>query len=196
MNPTERIAQEAAQRLRDGKARDIADAIRGAVGHLRLHDAHLPSHALVRQITQAMHLSEVGSQAYADSMRAHDAQLAAVMELLATCLGAHVIVAGRAARGQFDADPRAHLRIVTDRRIGDAAAAVVAAGWDEPEFATLDATFGRCDQLHTRKDGLGLTLTRIPKALAGHADDPHDLVTGKPTAVATAAQVRSRAALT
>lgn len=196
MNPTERIAQEAAQRLRGGKAHDIADAIRGAVGHLRLHDAQLPSHALVRQIAQAMELSETGSRAYADAMRARDAQLVAVMELLERALGAQVTVAGRAARGEFDADPRAHLRVVTDRRIGDAAAAVVSAGWDEPKFTTLEAAFGRCDQLHTRQDGLGLTLTRIPTALARHAGDPHDMVTGKPATVATAAQVRSRAGLT
>jgi hypothetical protein len=107
-----------------------------------------------------------------------------------------VTVAGRAARGEFDADPRAHLRIVTDRRIGTAAAALVAAGWDEPEFTTLETTFGRCDQLHSQKDGLALTLTRIPTALASHADDSHDIVTGKPTVVATVAQVRSRARIT
>ncbi len=196
MNPTQRIAQDAAQRLREGRATDIADAIRGAVGHLRLHDADLPSHALVRQITQALDQSQLGAEGYADSMRARDAQLVAVMELLASALGAHVTVAGRAARGEFDADPRAHLRVVTDHRIGVAAAALVGAGWDEPEFTTLNTTFGRCDQLHSRKAGLALTLTRIPSALAHHADDAHDMVTGKPTTVATAAQVRSRAEIT
>jgi hypothetical protein len=196
VNPTQRIAQEAAQRLRQGKATDIADAIRGAVGHLRLHDADLPSHALVRQITQALDQSQLGAEGYAESMRARDAQLVAVMELLASALDAHVTVAGRAARGEFDADPRAHLRMVTDHRIGVAAAALVGAGWDEPEFTTLNTTFGRCDQLHSRKDGLGLTLTRIPSALAHHADDARDMVTGKPTMVATAAQVRSRAEIT
>ena len=196
MNRTQRIAQEAARRLREGKAADIADAIRGAVGHLRLHDADLPSHSLVRQISQAMQQAEVGAEAYAESVHARDRQLVAAMDLLAQALGAHVTVAGRAARGEFDADPRAHLRVVTDRRIGAAAAALVAAGWEEPEFTTLEATFGRCDQLHSRKDGLGLTLTRIPMALAPHADDARDIVTGRPTAVATAAQVRSRAAIT
>lgn len=196
MNSTERIAQEAARRLREGKAHGIADAIRGAVGHLRLHDADLPSHALVRQVAQAMQQAEIGAEAYAESVQARDRQLVAVMDLLAQALGAHVTVAGRAARGEFDADPRAHLRIVTDRRIGAAAAALVAAGWDEPEFTTLDAAIGRCDQLHSQKDGLALTLTRIPTALAPHADDARDIVTGKPTAVATAAQVRSRARIT
>jgi hypothetical protein len=196
VNPTQRIAQDAAQRLREGRATDIADAIRGAVGHLRLHDANLPSHALVRQITQAIMQSEMGSDAYAESVRARDVQLVAVMELLASALGAHVTVAGRAARGEFDADPRAHLRVVSDQRIGAAAAALVGAGWDEPEFTTLNTTFGRCDQLHSRKAGLALTLTRIPSALAHHADDAHDMVTGKPTMVATAAQVRSRAEIT
>jgi hypothetical protein len=196
VNPTQRIAQDAAQRLREGRATDIADAIRGAVGHLRLHDADLPSHALVRQITQAMEQSQLGAEGYADSMRTRDRQLADAMELLASALGAHVTVAGRAARGEFDADPRAHLRVVTDQRIGAAAAALVAEGWAEPEFTTLDTSFGRCDQLHSRKDGLGLTLTRIPSALAHHADDAHDMVTGRPTAVATAAQVRSRAGIT
>lgn len=196
MNQTQRIAQEAARRLRDGKARDIADAIRGAVGHLRLRDADLPSHALVRQVTQAMQQAEFGAEAYAESVHARDRQLVSVMELLAQSLDAHVTVAGRAARGEFDADPRAHLRIVTDRRIGAVATALVAAGWDEPEFTTLDTTFGRCDQLHSQKEGLALTLTRIPTALASHADDAHDIVTGKPTAVTTAAQVRSRARIT
>ena len=196
MNRTQQIAQEAALRLREGKAHDIADAIRGAVGHLRLRDAELPSHALVRQVTQAMQQAEIGTQAYAESLQARDRQLVDVMELLAQALDAHVTVAGRAARGEFDADPRAHLRIVTDRRIGAAAAALVAAGWDEPEFTTLDSTFGRCDQLHSQKEGLALTLTRIPTALSPHADDAHDIVTGKPTVVATAAQVRSRARIT
>lgn len=196
MNRTQQIAQEAARRLREGKAHDIADAIRGAVGHLRLRDAELPSHALVRQVTQAMQQAEIGTQAYAESLQARDRQLVDVMELLAQALDAHVTVAGRAARGEFDADPRAHLRIVTDRRIGAAAAALVAAGWAEPEFTTLDSTFGRCDQLHSQKEGLALTLTRIPTALSPHADDAHDIVTGKPTVVATAAQVRSRARIT
>ena len=196
MNQTQRIAQEAARRLREGKAHDIADAIRGAVGHLRLRDADLPSHALVRQVTQAMQQAEFGAEAYADSVQARDRQLIDVMEMLAQALDAHVTVAGRAARGEFDADPRAHLRIVTDRRIGAAATALVAAGWDEPEFTTLDTSFGRCDQLHSQKKGLALTLTRIPTALASHADDAHDIVTGKLTAVATAAQVRSRARIT
>ncbi len=196
MNQTQRIAQEAARRLREGKALDIADAIRGAVGHLRLRDADLPSHALVRQVTQVMQQAEIGAEAYAESVQARDRQLISVMELLAQALDAHVTVAGRAARGEFDADPRAHLRIVTDRRIGAAAAALVAAGWDEPEFTTLETTFGRCDQLHSQKEGLALTITRIPTALASHADDAHDMVTGKPTVVATAAQVRSRARIT
>lgn len=196
MNGTQRIAQEAARRLREGKAHDIADAIRGAVGHLRLHDADLPSHSLVRQVAQAMQQAEIGAEAYAESVQARDRQLVAVMDLLERALGAHATVAGRAARGEFDADPRAHVRIVTDRRIGAAAAALVAAGWDEPEFTTLDASIGRCDQLHSRKDGLALTLTRIPTALASHADELRDLVTGKPTAIATAAQVRSRARIT
>ncbi len=196
MNQTQRIAHEAARRLREGKAHDIADAIRGAVGHLRLRDADLPSHALVRQVTQAMQQAEFGAEAYAESVQARDRQLIDVMELLAQALDAYVTVAGRAARGEFDADPRAHLRIVTDRRIGAAAAALVAAGWDEPEFTTLETTFGRCDQLHSRKEGLALTLTRIPTALAPHGDDAHDMVTGKPTLVATAAQVRSRAHIT
>jgi len=196
VNQTQRIAQEAARRLREGKAHDIADAIRGAVGHLRLRDADLPSHALVRQVTQAMQQAEFGAEAYAESVQVRDRQLIDVMELLAQALGAHVTVAGRAARGEFDADPRAHLRIVTDRRIGAVATALVAAGWDEPEFTTLDTSFGRCDQLHSQKEGFALTLTRIPTALASHADDPHDIVTGKHTTVATAAQVRSRAHIT
>ncbi len=196
MNRTERIAQEAARRLREGKAHGIADAIRGAVGHLRLRDADLPSHALVRQVAQAMQQAEFGAEAYAESVQARDRQLIAVMELLAQALDAYVTVAGRAARGEFDADPRAHLRIVSDRRIGAAAVTLVAAGWDEPEFTTLDTAFGRCDQLHSQRDGLALTLTRIPTALAPHADDAHDMVTGKPTTVATAAHVRSRARIT
>jgi hypothetical protein len=196
VNPTQRIAQEAARRLRDGIAHDVADAIRGAVGHLRLHYADLPSHGLVRQITRAIEQSEVGAEAYAESVQARERQVVSVMDLLSQALDAQVTVAGRAARGEFDADPHAHLRVVTDRRIGAAAAALVAAGWDEPSFATLEATFGRCDQLRSQKEGLALTLTRIPTALAAHADDPHDLVTGRATAVATAAQLRSRAGLT
>ncbi|MBU3729883.1 MAG: hypothetical protein FGM37_11655 [Phycisphaerales bacterium] len=140
--------------------------------------------------------SEMGADAYAESVRARDLQLADVMELLAHALAAPVTVAGRAARGEFDADPRAHLRIVTDRRIGAVAAVLVGAGWEEPEFTTLNAAFGRCDQLHSQKGGLALTLTRIPSALAEHASDAHDMVTGKPTTVATAAQVRSRAEIT
>jgi hypothetical protein len=196
VNPTQCIAQEAAQRLRQGKATDIADAIRGAVGHLRLHDADLPSHALVRQVAQAIEQSELGAEAYEEMLRDRDRQLAEVMGLLADALGAFVTVAGRAARGEFDADPRAHLRIATDRRIGAAAAVLVGAGWDEPGFTTLNATFGRCDQLHSQRNGLALTLTRIPTALAKHASDAHDLVTGKPTTVATTAQVRSRAGIT
>lgn len=105
MNQTQRIAHEAARRLREGKAHDIADAIRGAVGHLRLRDADLPSHALVRQVTQAMQQAEFGAEAYAESVQARDRQLIDVMELLAQALDAYVTVAGRAARGEFDADP-------------------------------------------------------------------------------------------
>lgn len=192
MSDTERIAREAALRIVQGRAGDVADAIRGAVGHLRLRQADVPSHALVRSIVQAMAQQSLGAEGYAAATAAMTARTIDAAELLATALGADVIVAGRAARGEFDADPHVHLRIVTDRRIGAIAATLVGAGWEEPEFATLETDIGRCDQLLTRREGLMLTVTRLPASHARRAAEPTDLVTGRPAAIATPAQLRAR----
>ncbi len=158
------VARDAARLLRDGRAKDIPSAIlaalRGGAG------AEQVSAARVREHARGMAMEAMGEVGYAAHVADVLCRAEETMTLLATQLAtragdARVVLVGRGARGQVDADPCCRIRIETDATVGDIAAVLVSAGMEEPGFATVESRFGRLDQLRVDDGGVETRILRL-----------------------------------
>jgi hypothetical protein len=167
------VAREAARLLRDGRAPDVAGAIRAALRE-RPGAAEVPL-ALVREHARGLALEALGLAGYRQQIAGLLERAEETMTLLATQLTgkwgteratpvteARAALVGRSARGQLDADPCCRIRIETDAPIGEIAALLVSAGVEEPTFSTIETRFGRLDQLSFDDEGLKTKVTRCP----------------------------------
>ncbi|MFO0829206.1 MAG: hypothetical protein U0572_13785 [Phycisphaerales bacterium] len=158
----EDAARRAAALLRDGRAKSLDEAIAIAAERAGLAASEVAV-ADVRRHAQAMLMQELGDDGY----RRHVADVLTRAEEAMTLLSTlpdepATSLVGRAVRGEVDADPRCRIRVWTDADIGDIAAMFVAAGYAEPEFATVETRWGRLAQLVVDDDGVELRVTRCP----------------------------------
>jgi len=85
---------------------------------------------------------------------------------------------GRAAKGHLDADPKLRIRAHCTAPIGEIAAALVDAGYEEPAFQVAESKWGRLDRIRFREQGVECVVTRCPRAQV--LDSSLDLFTGAP----------------
>ena len=165
------VARVAAAILRDKRATTIVDAIRVAAERAGCSPQAIAV-SDVRQHLRAMALESLGDVGYGRHVAEVLTKAEEVMTLLSTLSGEpSTALVGRAARRDIDGDPTCRVRVWTDETIGEIAALVVAAGYNEPAFATIESRFGRLSQLVFADDNVELRVTRCPVA----AGVPRDL---------------------
>lgn len=185
----DRIALYAAILMESGKAAEISDAIRSAAEALGIVNGQMPSYAAVRKHAQAWSMQSMGEANYLQSRR----QILCVAEELLTVLeqaGYESLLIGRAAAGHLDADVRLHIRSYTDATVGDMAQHLVDFGYEEPQFDTINTTYGRLNRLLFFEQGYPVFVIRCPRAL--HIPRSIDVFNGKPKTCATAEDLRRR----
>lgn len=181
------IARDAARLLTDsifggGRVTSAADAIRAAAARRRAEPSTVPL-ALVREHVRGLAMETLGVAGYS----AHVADILERAEELMTLLshsGAdrglepRTALVGRAARGQVDADPTCRIRVETTRTDAELADLIVAAGYEEPRFETVDSRFGRLSAIVVDDDGVTHRVMRCPPSMRIPFD--RDLRSGQP----------------
>lgn len=117
-----------------------------------------------------MAMEAMGASGYAahvaEVLRRAEETMTLLATQLATVTGeARVMLVGRGARGQVDADPCCRIRVESDAPIGEIAAVLVSAGMEEPRFATVETRFGRLDQLCLDDGGVDTRILRLRPVL-------------------------------
>jgi hypothetical protein len=131
----------------------MAAARLGAGPHAR------PGHGLVREHLRGMAMQSMGDAAYQNLVR----RAMQVAEEIMTVLEEHQpVLVGRAAKGYIDGGATLHIRVHTALSIGDLAAALVDAGYEEPSFETVNTRFGRLSRLRFEEEGCEAVVTRCP----------------------------------
>ncbi len=190
---TDAIAREAARLIESSRPASIGEAIRVAADALGFRNVQLPGHGRVRQHARVLAMQALGDTGYAESVRRVWAVAERVMTVLDQAMPhADPLLVGRAAQGLIDGGVTVHVRLYTDAPIGDVAAALVAFGYDEPAFETVNTRRGRLNRVRFGDDGIELVLTRCLPNMAGSAD--RDLFSGRPIRTATLAEVRRKLA--
>jgi hypothetical protein len=186
---TDATAALAARLLHRGEADSIAEAIEAAAR--RAPRAPLPSGNLVRRHLRGIAEEALGAEGYQRWRGQVLAVAAQAMRVLDDLLGISLVqLCGRAARGLVDGDPRLDLRAYSKAKIGAIAAALVEAGFEEPQIDTLASRHGRLDRLRLDHEGIELSLVRCPPGQVPM--DDRDLVTGERLAVLDAAALQER----
>ncbi len=173
------VARAAARLLRDGRAEDIAGAIRAALrGQAGADEVTV---ARVREHARGLAMEALGATGYRQHVAEVLERAEETMTLLATQLAtrvgdAPVALVGRAARAQVDADPCCRIRVQSAEPIGIIAEVLVSAGVEEPSFSTVETLWGRLDQLRFDDEGIETRITRLPPAMkvALNADLRHE----------------------
>lgn len=178
----ERIAAEAARRLESGRAESIEGAIDAVVAGEATERGNRtpprPTANQVRRHLQALAQERLGLEGYRADLAATLAVASEAMEVLERRVpGCATSLAGRAAAGRLDGDVDLHIRAATRAAVGALAAALVAEGFDEPRFETVEARCGRLDRLRFDHDGVEVCVTRCPPGQI--VPDRTDLVTGR-----------------
>lgn len=187
----DRIARRAAALVASGRVPDLGAAVRLAAESLGFsHGAPLPSDAEVRRHLRGMSEEAMGQGGY-DALVDETLGLAeAVMATLERAFGARTMLAGRGARGQFDGGAELHVRLYARAELADIAALLVDLGFEEPSFETVETVHGRANRLRTAQDGVTLCVLRcLPEWWDSGG---RDLVTGRPAATLSLADVRAR----
>jgi len=180
MSVRDEIAQRAAKLLLERGAVGVRRAIELAGTQLGFRADVWPSAALVRQHAQALTERDLGTGGHHELTRARLRIAEEIMTLLETQLAPKELwLVGRAARGQLDADPSVRVRYHGSAEIGEIAAVLVDAGFDEPTFEVLESRWGRLSQLRFRDGDVECVIVRCPPAQV--TDSSLDLVTGRPT---------------
>lgn len=176
-------AGDAARRFDAGTAGSIESAIDSTAS--RHPDAPRPTANHVRRHLRGLAEERLGREGY---LRWQADVLRGAIEVMEALAGERVTLAGRAAQGLLDGDPSLHLRVETNRSIGDLAATLVGFGFPEPEFDSMTCTVGRLDRLRFEDEGIEVSIVRCPPSQV--APGRRDLVTGKPVATLDEAALR------
>jgi len=176
---TDRIAREAARLLGLGCAGDIAAAIRSAADALGLAEARMPSHGRVRRHAQAMSMQALGQAGYIEQQKK---ALGIAEQLMAACEHAlpesAALLVGRAATGEVDLGSTIHIRLYTRASIPQITQQLVALGYEDLSYKTIETRYGRMNQIRLLEEGVEIALTRCPPELRSQANT--DLFSGKP----------------
>ena len=177
MSVPDEIAQLAARLLLQRKADDVRAAIAAAGAQLGYRADAWPSAALVRRHAQALTERDLGVEGHRTLTRSRLRVAEEIMTLFETQLAPKELwLVGRAARGQLDADPVIRVRFHGHTEIGEIAAVLVDAGFEEPSFETLESRWGRLSQLRFREGDVECVVVRCPPTQV--TDSSLDLVTG------------------
>lgn len=191
MSVPDEIARRAARLLLERAAPDVRRAIALAGERLGFPAGVWPSPALVRRHAQALTEQAIGVEGRRDLVRGRLRVAEEIMTLLSSLLApAELWLVGRAARGLVDADPQVRVRYHGRAEIGEIAAALVDAGFDEPEFEVLESRWGRLSQLRFMDGVVECVVVRCPPSQV--RDSSVDLVTGAPTKRLSLEDVRAR----
>jgi len=159
MNPMrDQIAREAARLIELGRESAIPAAIKRAMdaaGTLDSNDA--PSHGHVRRHIQGFAMQTMGEHGYADEVAR---TLAIAEEVMTVFEDARPILAGRASKGQIAGGVTLHIRIYTNRPVGQIAQTLVDFGYEEPRIETINTRWGRINRLRFTEDGCEVVLSR------------------------------------
>jgi len=122
----------------------------------------------------------IGESGHRDLTRERQGMAEEIMTLLDTQLAPEGLwLVGRGARGHFDGDSVIRVRFHGHADIGEIAALLVEAGFEEPSFETLESRWGRLSQLRFNNGEVVCVITRCPPTQV--LDPALDLVTGHPT---------------
>lgn len=198
-----RIARAAAERLASGRAREVDEAVelakRALRGEVRGGDRDLePTRKELRAHAQALEESQVGAEGRRRRVAEALGEVISVLralEPLAEVAGDGApdgapdeaprpapAAYGRAARGEFDLDPIAHLRVVTSARPGLIAdhlerSGCVSTGSGGVDCHAIETRYGMMDELCFDGVGVGFRIVRIPPRM--RVDPNLDLIRGR-----------------
>jgi hypothetical protein len=157
------VAREAARLLDLGRAADIDEAIRLAGEIMGVGHRSLPGRGRVRKHARAMTMQQLGDAGYAELQRQVWRVAEQVMSTLEAAFpGDETVLVGRAARGEIDAGVTLHIRIYTQRSVTELAEMLVAHGYEEPQFDTVQTRFGTLNRILFVDEGVEVALTRCP----------------------------------
>lgn len=185
------IARDAARLLTDsifagGRVASAAEAIRTAAARRNAEPSTVPL-ALVREHVRGLAMETLGVAGYAAHVADILERAEELMTLLAhvgagwgaeRCIEPRLALVGRAAKGQVDADPTCRIRVETTRTDAELADLIVAAGYEEPRFETVDSRFGRLSAIVVDDDGVTHRVMRCPPSMRIPFD--RDLRSGHP----------------
>ena len=186
----DRIARRAAAIVDSGREPDIRRAVRLAAESLGFREgAPLPGDGEVRRHLRGMALERLGDAGYRESVDETLAFAAEAMDALERAFGARTLLAGRAARSQFDGGAVLHIRLYARASPQDIATVLVDLGMDEPSFGTAETVHGRASMVRSAIDGVDVNVLSCLPEWWDRRD--LDLVTGRPTAVRTLESLRA-----
>lgn len=187
----DRIAREAARLVETERVESIDRAISLATESLGLGHEDAPGVGRVRQHIRAMSMQALGHEGYEASVRDVLQGAEEIMTLLETTFDdVQTRLVGRAAKGFIDGGVTVHIRLYTERDLGEIADLLVEREYAEPTFETAHTRFGRLDRLRIREEAAEVVLTRCLPAMTGEMMG--DLFTGRPLDVIDLAELRRR----
>lgn len=187
----DRIAREAARLVETDRVDTVEEAIALATGTLGLSREDAPGPGRVRQHIRAMSMQALGREGYEASVREVLQCAEEIMTLLeSTFDDVQTRLAGRAARGFIDGGVTVHIRLYTDRDMGEVADLLVDRECAEPTFETAKTRYGRLDRIRFREEAAEVVLTRCLPNMLG--EKMCDLFTGREVEVIDLAELRRR----
>ena len=188
---TDQIARNAAAIYIAGNAATIQQAIRLAVERNLHHEpTRLPKQSAVRKHIQAMTLATIGDVAYAERPLHY---LHIAEELMTVLEEYEPMLAGRAAKLQFDGDVNLPIRIYCKRDVSEIVTILEQYKYPVSEFHydTINTRFGRLNRILFVEDGTAnVTLTLCRPSMKANAD--RNLFRDESVAILSLSQVRQR----
>jgi len=182
----ETIARRAVRMLAGGRAESVDDAVERAMRELRLPPGTIrPTRARLRAHAQALEESEAGEAGRLLRVEETGDEVLRVLSLVEEFLLTSdpgqadrppPRVYGRAARGEFDLDPKVHVRVVTDVAAHRIARWLEESGLGETAVGTMRTRYGALDEIRFGTALAEYSIARIPPR--ARIDPALDLVRG------------------
>jgi len=178
VSSADHLARAAAVLLLEGRAPDVATALRRVMEKYRGAGLTAPTHARVRQHLEAMRMQQLGAEQYAarEAARSHVAdQLLSTVDVIVG--GDPVYLVGRTAEGATDSEGTVHLRVYTDLASRVIADRLRDLGYSDPVLRGVRSRLGPIEELRFVEEEWPVVIRVCPPVMEREAC--RDLFTGR-----------------